>query len=70
VLVTIRESVWENMAKMCVKSHRIDVAKVCLGNMNCIHGIRLLRDELENDADTETQAGIIALCLGMTVSSH
>jgi len=26
-------SVWENMARMCVKTKRLDVAMVCLGNM-------------------------------------
>jgi len=26
-------SVWENMARMCVKTKRLDVAMVCLGKM-------------------------------------
>ena len=30
------EHVWENMAKMCVKSRRLDVASVCLANMLCM----------------------------------
>jgi len=25
--------VWENMAHMCIKSKRLDVAEMCLGNM-------------------------------------
>lgn len=62
-----RESVWENMAQMCVKSHRIDVAKVCLGNMGNVKGIRLLREEIAKGADTDTQVAIVALNLGMFV---
>jgi intraflagellar transport protein 140 len=63
-----RESVWENMAQMCVKSHRIDVAKVCLGRMGHARGIKLLRDETSRGASSETQVALIALSLGMTVS--
>jgi intraflagellar transport protein 140 len=64
-----RESVWENMAQMCVKSHRIDVAKVCLGNMGNVKGIRLLNDEAVRGADSDTQVGLIALNLGMIVNN-
>jgi intraflagellar transport protein 140 len=53
------------MAKMCVKSHRIDVAKVCLGNMGNVKGIRLLREETEKGADSDTQVALIAINLGM-----
>lgn len=59
---------WENMAQMCVKSHRIDVAKVCLGNMGNVKGIKLLRDEGAKGADSDTQVALIALNLGMIVS--
>ena len=38
------EAVWENMAKMCVKSRRLDVAAVCLGNMKHVRGARALRE--------------------------
>ena len=56
------------MAQMCVKSHRIDVAKVCLANMGNVKGIRLLRDEAGRGADSDTQVALIALNLGMLVS--
>lgn len=56
------------MAQMCVKSHRIDVAKVCLGNMGNVKGIKLLRDEIAKGADSDTQVAIVALNLGMFVS--
>ena len=55
------------MAQMCVKSHRIDVAKVCLGNMGNVKGIRLLREEAAKGADSDTQIGLVALNLGMNV---
>ncbi len=51
---------------MCVKSHRIDVAKVCLGRMGHARGIKLLRDETQKGASSETQVALIALSLGMT----
>lgn len=55
---------------MCVKSHRVDVAKVCLGNMGNVKGIRLLREEIEKGADSDTQVAIIALSLGMIVKKN
>ena len=58
------------MAKMCVKSHRIDVAKVCLGNMGNVKGIRLLREETNKGADSDTQVALVALNLGMFVSKN
>ena len=57
------------MAQMCVKSHRIDVAKVCLGNMGNVKGIKLLRDEAAKGTDSDTQVALIALNLGMIVMS-
>ena len=38
------QAVWENMAKMCVKSKRLDVAAVCLGNMKHVRAARALRE--------------------------
>ena len=31
-------NVWENMAHMCVKTKRLDVVEVCLGNMGLAKG--------------------------------
>ena len=31
-------AIWENMAQMCVKTKRLDVAEVCLGNMGHARG--------------------------------
>ena len=30
------ENVWHNMAQMCVKTKRLDVAEMCLGNMQVL----------------------------------
>jgi intraflagellar transport protein 140 len=35
------DSIWENMAKMCVKTRRLDVAEVCLGNMQNARGAKV-----------------------------
>ncbi|KAJ3129307.1 hypothetical protein HK098_001719 [Nowakowskiella sp. JEL0407] len=56
-------AIWENMAKICVKSKRLDVAKVCLGNMGHIRALRAIRTC--GEVDTDTLAGILALHLGM-----
>ena len=36
-------SIWENMALMCVKTKRLDVAEVCLGNMGNAKGAAAVR---------------------------
>ena len=37
------EHVWENMARMCVVTTRLDVAAICLGNMGHAAGARAVR---------------------------
>ncbi|CAG0915124.1 unnamed protein product [Notodromas monacha] len=63
------ETVWENMAKMCVKSKRLDVAAVCLGNMGHARGARCLRemsvDSGGKQLPLDARAGVLALQLGM-----
>ncbi|PIK61717.1 putative intraflagellar transport protein [Apostichopus japonicus] len=58
------ESVWENMAKMCVKTRRLDVAKVCLGNMGHARGAKALR-EAENEPELDARVAMLAIQLGM-----
>ncbi|ELW67792.1 Intraflagellar transport protein 140 like protein [Tupaia chinensis] len=59
-----REAVWENMARMCVKTRRLDVAKVCLGNMGHARGARALR-EAEQEPEVEARVAVLAIQLGM-----
>ncbi|XP_005391625.1 PREDICTED: intraflagellar transport protein 140 homolog isoform X1 [Chinchilla lanigera] len=58
------EAVWENMARMCVKTQRLDVAKVCLGNMGHARGARALR-EAEQEPELEARVAMLATQLGM-----
>ncbi len=61
------ESVWENMAKMCVKTRRLDVAKVCLGNMGHARGARALR-EVDKEPELDAKVAMLAIQLGQLVS--
>lgn len=61
------KAVWENMARMCVKTQRLDVAKVCLGNMGHARGARALR-EAEREPELEARVATLAIQLGMLVS--
>lgn len=57
-------AVWENMARMCVQTRRLDVAEACLGNMGDARGVAALiaaRAEPEDDA----RLGVLAIQLGM-----
>lgn len=58
------EAVWENMARMCVKTQRLDVAKICLGNMGHARGARALR-EAEQEPEQEARVAVLAVQLGM-----
>jgi intraflagellar transport protein 140 len=57
-------AVWENMAHMCVKTKRLDVAEVCLGNMGHARGARALR-EAKSEPEVEAQIAMVAIQLGL-----
>ncbi|XP_059892091.1 intraflagellar transport protein 140 homolog [Gadus macrocephalus] len=57
-------AVWENMARMCVKNRRLDVARVCLGNMGNARAARALR-EAQAQPQAEAQVAVLAVQLGM-----
>ena len=63
------ESVWENMAKMCVKTRRLDVASVCLGNMGHARGAKMLR-ESHGEWELDARVAMLAIQLGQYVSRH
>ncbi|CAM2099468.1 unnamed protein product [Caretta caretta] len=52
------------MARMCVKTQRLDVAKVCLGNMGHARGAKALR-EAEQEPEVEARLAMLAIQLGM-----
>ena len=60
------ESVWENMAKMCVKTRRLDVATVCLGNMGHARGAKALREAM-NEPELDARVASLAVHLGLQV---
>lgn len=60
-----RESVWENLARMCVLNRRADVAKICLGKMGLFRGARALRAVDQDNPDTKI--AILAIHLNMRV---
>ncbi|KAF2347789.1 Quinoprotein amine dehydrogenase beta chain-like [Trinorchestia longiramus] len=59
-------SVWENMGKMCVKTRRLDVAALCLGNMRHARGARALRLAAA-EPQLDARVAMLALQLGMVV---
>ena len=56
--------IWENMAQMCVKTKRIDVAEVCLGNMGNARGAAAVR-EAKKEGNLEVTIGVLAIQLGL-----
>lgn len=67
ILFTISsESVWENMARMCVKTQRLDVAAICLGNMGNARAAKAVR-EAQSIAEPEARLAVLAVQLGMLV---
>ena len=61
------QSVWESLAKMCVKTQRLDVALVCLGNMGDARAVKAVR-EAQVIPELDAQLAVLALQLGMFVS--
>lgn len=57
-------ALWGNMAVMCVKSKRLDVALVCLGQMGHGRGAKAVR-EMANEPELEANIGIVAIQLGL-----
>uniref|UniRef100_A0A0R3RN01 TPR_REGION domain-containing protein n=1 Tax=Elaeophora elaphi TaxID=1147741 RepID=A0A0R3RN01_9BILA len=59
------ENAWEHMAHMCVKTRRLDVALVCLGNMGHACGVRALRKSMQSGDPLEVQVATLAIHLGL-----
>lgn len=56
--------VWGNMARMAVKSKRLDIAALCLGNMGNVRALQALRESVQ-EPEIEARAAVVALHLGM-----
>jgi intraflagellar transport protein 140 len=57
-------AIWENMAQMCVKTKRLDVAEVCLGNMGHARGAAAVR-ESKKEGNIDVAIGVLAIQLGL-----
>ena len=57
------------MARMCVKTKRLDVATVCLGNMGNARAARALR-EVHKEPELDARVACLAVQLGMIVSTN
>lgn len=60
------KAIWEHLAWMCVKTHRLDVAHVCLGNMGNARAVRALKQaEAEPEPELAARVAMLAIQLGM-----
>lgn len=58
--------VWKNLAQMCVKTGRLDVAKVCLGHLNKAVSVRAIRKAMEDSTlEDEAKVAVLAIELDM-----
>ena len=69
IYMSCSESVWENMARMCVKTKRLDVASVCLGNMANARAARALR-HATREPEPDARVAMLAVELGMLVCAQ
>ena len=54
------------MARMCVKTQRLDVAAICLGNMGNARAAKAVR-EAQSIAEPKARLAVLAVQLGMLV---
>lgn len=62
---TIKDvTVWQNMAQMCVKTKKMEVAEICLSKMQNARASKALR-EAKREPELEAQVAMLAIQLGM-----
>jgi intraflagellar transport protein 140 len=61
--------IWENMAHMCVKTQRLDVAEVCLGNMGNAKGAAAVRKAKE-EPEPAVAVAQLAIQLGLLTDAE
>uniref|UniRef100_A0A182K189 Uncharacterized protein n=1 Tax=Anopheles christyi TaxID=43041 RepID=A0A182K189_9DIPT len=60
------DTVWANLARLCVQTGRLDVAKVCLGHLRRARSVRALRRATEDATlEQEARVAVLAIELGM-----
>uniref|UniRef100_A0A336M4N6 CSON011732 protein n=1 Tax=Culicoides sonorensis TaxID=179676 RepID=A0A336M4N6_CULSO len=59
-------SVWNNLAKMCVTTQRLDLARICLGQLKMARSVRAVRKAMEdNSLEQEAKIAVLAIELNM-----
>lgn len=60
------EAVWKNLARMCVQTGRLDVAKICLGHLSQARSVRAIRKAMEdNTLEADAKTAVLAIELNM-----
>ena len=60
------EAVWQNLARMCVQTGRLDVAKFCLGHLKKARSVRAVRKAMEDQTlEPDAKTAVLAIELGM-----
>lgn len=60
------EAVWNNLARMCVQTGRLDVAKICLGHLKKARSVRAVRKAMEDQTlEPDAKCAVLAIELGM-----
>lgn len=63
--------VWSSLARMCVKTKRLDVAGVCLGHIGNARAARALRLAVADDSlPYEAKLAVLAIQLNMLVTKY
>lgn len=64
-------AVWDNLARMCVRTGRLDVAKVCLGHLNKAVSVRALRLAMADETlEPEAKVAVLAIELDMIAEAE
>ncbi|KAJ3140384.1 hypothetical protein HK100_010068 [Physocladia obscura] len=59
------DRVWTNLAKICVKTRRVDVASTCLSNIRHAKAVSAYRRRSENEISLDLKSAILAIFLDM-----
>lgn len=63
--------VWENLVRMCVRTGRLDVAKVCLGHLKKAISVRALRIAMDDDTlEHDAKIAVLAIELNMIAEAE
>uniref|UniRef100_A0AAG5DP30 Uncharacterized protein n=1 Tax=Anopheles atroparvus TaxID=41427 RepID=A0AAG5DP30_ANOAO len=65
------DTVWMNLARLCVQTGRLDVARVCLGHLRRARSVRALRRAMEDDTlEQEARVAVLAIELDMVCEAE